>query len=412
MRKRRDQQRRKGSIVVLSAVLLTVLFAFVAFAIDVGYIADADTELQRTADACSMAAAMHLPDQSAGRAIAKQVALDNVAIVGPPLEDSEIHFGWWNRDAAAFTTPAPNGKQPNAVRVTLARTTAKGNPLNLFFGPMVNTDTADASASAIAMAERDLCGPFIGILWISVPGSPQTDSFNSDNGPYNAATAGDRGGLCSDGPINIDGNPYVRGDARAGKGYDVTLTGNATITGSIGSRLKPLNLPPVDATSVAANNDNDTIPKIQKGNEWISVIDNQGNLVLDGTKTLNMSSGTYYFNDVTLSGQATLNITGAVKIYATGNLYRGGGVTVNVNSGIAKNLQVYMTGGTANITSYNDFYGVIYGPNTDMTLDGNADLFGAVVGKTLTVTGSGHAHYDEALGLDDVELPMRSALVE
>jgi hypothetical protein len=262
------------------------------------------------------------------------------------------------------------------------------------------------------MIDRNLCGPFIGIQWISVPGTPQTDSFNSNNAPYNPGTAGDRGSLCSDGPINIDGNPVVRGDARAGKGHDVTLTGNATITGSIGSRLKPLNLPPVDATSAATNNDNETIPLIPEGKGWKSAVDNQGNLVLDGNKTLDLAAGTYYFNNLTLSGQATLNITGPVKIYVTGNLFRAGGVTVNMNSAIASNLQIYMTGGTANITSNNDFYGVIYAPNTDVTVDGASDLFGAIVGKTLTLTGTGHGHYDEALELDEVELPTRSALVQ
>jgi hypothetical protein len=87
-------------------------------------------------------------------------------------------------------------------------------------------------------------------------------------------------------------------------------------------------------------------------------------------------------------------------------------VTVNCNTQKASSFQIYMTGGTANITSNNDFYGVIYAPNTDVIIDGGSDLFGAVVGRTLTITGSGSAHYDESLGLDDVELPMRSALVQ
>jgi hypothetical protein len=47
-----------------------------------------------------------------------------------------------------------------------------------------------------------------------------------------------------------------------------------------------------------------------------------------------------------------------------------------------------------------------------VTIDGSSDLYGAVVGKTLTITGSGIAHYDEALNLDEVELPSRTALVD
>jgi len=34
------------------------------------------------------------------------------------------------------------------------------------------------------------------------------------------------------------------------------------------------------------------------------------------------------------------------------------------------------------------------------------------VGKTLKVTGSGFAHYDEHLKLDDVDLPSRTCLVD
>jgi len=409
---KRTKRQRQGFIVVLACFMSVVLFGFVAFAIDVGYVVNARTELQRTADACSMAAAMQLPDEEAATAVAKQVARDNFAMIGPELDDSEIEFGEWDRDAATFITPPPGGRQASAVRVTLERSVAKSNPLRLFFGPLLNTRTADASATAIAMVDRDLCGPFIGVQWISVPGSPQTDSYNSLEGAYNPATAGDRGGLCSDGPINIDGTAYVRGDARAGKGYDVTLTGNTTVTGDIGSRLKPLNMPPVDASAAAANNDNELVPSVPQGNGWKSPIDAQGNLVLDGNKTLSLPAGTYYFRDVILSGQATLNLTGKVKMYVTGDYYRAGGVTVNCNTMRADNFQIYMTGGAANITSNNAMYGVIYAPNTNVTLDGDSDLFGAVVGKTLTVTGSGHGHYDESLGLGDVKLPMRSALVE
>lgn len=71
-----------------------------------------------------------------------------------------------------------------------------------------------------------------------------------------------------------------------------------------------------------------------------------------------------------------------------------------------------MTGGTAAVTSNNDFYGVIYAPNTAVTIDGDSDIYGAVVGKTLTITGTGSGHYDEALHIENVELPTRTALVD
>ena len=71
-----------------------------------------------------------------------------------------------------------------------------------------------------------------------------------------------------------------------------------------------------------------------------------------------------------------------------------------------------MTGGTANVTSHDAFYGVIYAPNTTVQLDGSSNYYGAVVGKTLTVTGSAQGHYDELLELGEVNLPRRLTLVD
>lgn len=406
------QQPRRGTIVVMSAIMMVLLFGMVAFSVDVGYIVNARTELQRTADACAMAAVMQLPDQSAAATVATEVAQQNLGTVGPALDPADVEFGYWNRNKATFVSPAPSGRSANAVRVTLYRSQAKDNALNLFVAPLMDTDTADAVASSIAMVDKNLCGPFVGIEWVDVPGSPQTDSFDSRQGPYTPGHAGDRGSLCSDGPIDVEGAAYVRGDAHAGRNDEVTLYGGGVVTGALGQRLKPLNMPAVDTSEVAVSNDNTQIPMIQKGNSWVSVVDANGNLLLDGTKTIDLPAGKYYLNNVTMEGQSVLNIMGKVELYITGDFRRAGGTNVNVNTGIASNFQVYMTGGTADITSNNDLYGVIYAPNTDVIIDGDSDLFGAVVGKTLTLTGGGHAHYDEALELDGVSLPARSALVQ
>ncbi|MFH1919180.1 MAG: TadG family pilus assembly protein [Planctomycetota bacterium] len=408
---------------MLSAVLMVVMIGMLAFAIDLGCIVHARTALQRTVDACALAAAARLPDESAATAVARSVATENGwsnamkistgdELDGSDLDPMTIEYGRWDRDAATFTSPPSGGNEPNAVRVTLERSEAIGNPLSLFFARIFGNSTAETSASATALYDRWLCGPFVGIDWVSVPGTPNTDSYNSAEGAYSAATAKHRGSICSDGPINVDGAGLVKGDARAGEGYDVTITGGATVTRSIGSRLTSLDMPPVDASAAAVTNDNGQIPLIPQGNSFVSPVDADGNFLLDGTKAIDMPPGTYYFNNFTVTGQASFTTQGLVKIYITGNLERSGGALVTNSTGQPENLQFYMTGGTALVTSENTFQGVIYAPNTDVTIDGSADLFGAVVGKTLTATGSGFAHYDESLELDDVEFSRRVALVD
>jgi hypothetical protein len=414
---------RHGSVLVISLLLMIAMLAVLAFAVDLGYVMHVKTELQRTADACALAAAGRLPDVAAATAVAQSTAVQNnwsseVKIGegdewhGSDIDPMDVEIGRWNRDTATFTTPVPAGYSPNAVRVILRRTKATGNPLTLFFGRVLGKSNTDTSASATAIYDRWLCGPFVGIDWISVPGSPQTDSYNSDEGPYGTKAPGHRGSICSDGPIGVDGAGIVRGDARAGKGHAVTITGGATVTRSIGSRSKPLNMPPVDVSEVALANDNAQVPLLQNGNSWISPVDADGNFLLDGNKVIDMPPGTYYFNDFILAGQAQFHVSGPTTIYVTGTLERAGGAIVTNPTKKPANMKFLMTGGTANVTSENDFYGLIYAPNTAVTVDGSADYFGAVVGKTITLSGSGAAHYDESMNLDYIEFPRRTALVD
>jgi hypothetical protein len=80
---------------------------------------------------------------------------------------------------------------------------------------------------------------------------------------------------------------------------------------------------------------------------------------------------------------------------------------------IPNNLHIFMTGGTARISGNSDFYGVVYAPNTDVTLAGNAGFFGATVGKTLTIEGTGDMHYDEDLDISsEIDLPPRVSMVQ
>ncbi len=409
---RRRPRRRRGNIVVLTAFVMAVLLAFVAFAIDIGYIVCARTMLQRTADASALAAAKYLPNQGAAGIAAVAAVHANDSSIESVFDLSNIEFGFWDRDLATFTSPPPGGTNSNAIRVNLEKSVARGNPLSLFFGGMFGTPNAEVSASATAMYDRWLCGPFVGIEQLSVPGNPQTDSYDSAEGAYSPLSAGDRGSICSDGPISVEGNPVVRGDATAGNGYSVSVTGSAVVTGSTGTRIKRLNLPPVDASGAAATNDNAQIPLIPQGNSFVSPLDAAGNFTLDGNKSIVLPAGPYYFNDFTLSGQADFAVSGPTTIYITGDLRRAGGVTVTNLTQDPSSLVFMMTGGVAEITSTNDLYGVIYAPNTNITLAGDANLFGAVVGKTLLVTGSGTAHYDESLDLEGIEFPRRTALVD
>lgn len=412
-RSRGNPRHRRGTSLVLMAISMVVMLGMLALAVDTGFMMYVRTDLQRTADACALAAARHLPDTSEAKLLVRTVASENGwDTTAWGLDAISTTCGCWDRDYASFTSPAPENRSTNAIRVTLKRSRATGNPVILFFGSVLGRSEAEITASATALCDRSLCGPFVGIESISVPGSPETDSYDSTNGWYVSSESSDRGGLCSDGPIDISGSPIIRGDARSGKHYDVTLSNNAVVTGNIGKRIRPLNMPPVDTSEVSTNNDNAQIPLLPVGGTYKSPLAKNGNFLLNGGETLNMPPGTYYFNNMRLEGGSVFNITGPTTIYLTGDLYKGGTAIVNNFTQQPGKLRILMTGGKGFITAQNDFYGVIYAPDTDLALGGDAPIYGAVVGKTLKVSGSGFAHYDEALDLEEVELPSRTALVD
>ena len=402
--KRKPTKKRRGNIILLSGALMICLLALVALAVDVGYLAHAHTGLQRTADAIALAAAARLPSLAAATDAGFDTAENNDPEAASGLNDADFEFGWWNRNDSTFTSPPPSNRPVNAVRVTVGRTAARGNPLNLFFARVIGHDAADITCRSTAFMDRGLCGPFIGIDWLTASGDVNTDSFDSLNAPYDSNTAGHRGSLCSDGDITINGGVYIMGDVRAGAGADVTVHGSSgTITGNIGNRVKPLNFPPVDVSHVASNNDNANLGALLNG---------QRNMRLNGGTVFNMPPGTYYLNDLDMMGMSILNITGETVIYLTGDLRRAGGTQVNNNTQLAHNLRIYSTGGDIDITSHNNFYGVVYAPQSQVDIGGTADYFGAIVGQTLRIHGDATGHYDETLELEEIDPPTRTTIVD
>jgi Flp pilus assembly protein TadG len=66
-RKQLLRRARRGNVVVLSAVLMVAMMAMIAFAVDLGYLYNARTEMQRAADASAIAACWELIDEDVVR---------------------------------------------------------------------------------------------------------------------------------------------------------------------------------------------------------------------------------------------------------------------------------------------------------------------------------------------------------
>ena len=129
-----------------------------------------------------------------------------------------------------------------------------------------------------------------------------------------------------------------------------------------------------------------------------------GNMIVEGGAELHLGAGIYEINSLSLAGNATLIIDSGPVIFRI----EGDGVaapidltggTISNASYVSSDLQ-FIYGGTGNITVSGgvESSALIYAPNADVTVTGNADFYGSVIGGTVTIPSGAAIHYDRALG--------------
>jgi hypothetical protein len=114
--------------------------------------------------------------------------------------------------------------------------------------------------------------------------------------------------------------------------------------------------------------------------------------------TLYLKSGVYFFSSITLNQQASLlPAPGAnVSIYMTDNISLAQGASINPG-GQPANFQIYSQGTELNIGEHSEFRAAFWGPNADIHIEQNTDVYGALVGASLKVVNSACIHYDRSL---------------
>ncbi len=150
------RHQRRGSVLIYSFYLMVVMLAFISFGVDFGRMETIKTEMQRNADATARAALQIYLSYGSSTAVAYAPYIasqtynpvDSGSGVSPT-----VTITWGSYDAVSKTFTA-GGTSPIAVKVTICRTTATGNPVKLTF-PLINGKTAsrqtcDVWAQAIA----------------------------------------------------------------------------------------------------------------------------------------------------------------------------------------------------------------------------------------------------------------------
>lgn len=393
----RSDRNRRGSIIVLAAACLIIAVAFVAFAVDIGYLSVVKTQLQNAADAAALAGANSLStSSSAAVSAAKTVGLANSAAGhAVSIPDSDIELGSWDPDALAFTALS-GAAQANAdtVKVTCRCSNQNGTSVTLFFAKVIGVTSADLNATAYAKASPSRCGLIIGLNSVTMSGSAYTDSYSSSLGAYGGGNSASKGHVCSNGKITMSGSSAINGDAHPGIGKTVVDSSSNGVTGSTTPMTKALSYAASDTSYAATHNNNNNIPLTAQNKD---PLDSHNNFSLSGSDTITLPAGTYYFAKLSLSGSSSISVNGAVIIYCTDDVAFSGGTILNTTQ-IPSNLILYASGSTTDISGSADFYGVVYAPTSKVTRSGTASYFGSIIGLTVTMSGSGGIHADTSIG--------------
>jgi hypothetical protein len=135
-----------------------------------------------------------------------------------------------------------------------------------------------------------------------------------------------------------------------------------------------------------------------------------------------LSTGAYSMSSISLSGGETMAIIGNAVLYVNGSVSISGNASIYIAPGAS--LTLYINGsasiggngivnatglpsqctlyGMPGCTSFDmhgngSFAGTVYAPDAALSYKGNADAFGSFTGSSVSITGNGAIHYDEAL---------------
>ncbi len=151
------EQAERGSILILSALLMTALFGVAALAVDASFLMEVHSEVQNAADASALAGAsgLVLSPIEARRRAADYADKNPTMGQAIRLNQSKVVLGQWDFATSRFITPSA---APNSVRVTIQLDPGSSPPTpQLFFAPVIGFRQVNVAATATAsLSSRNL----------------------------------------------------------------------------------------------------------------------------------------------------------------------------------------------------------------------------------------------------------------
>lgn len=351
------------------AVAIVVGVGLCLIAVDYGRAQYARMQLQSCVDGAARAAAGGIPhglDEARRRArgVGSLSRADGQPVT---FEDGDFHFGRWNDEAEQIE--AASIADVDAVEVVARRT------VPLTFGVMFGKPSVDVFARATATWSIDRNYAIIGLDSIHMWGGATVDSYNSGSGPYSPLTRRANGDLGTNGDITLEQNVRVHGDGTYKQNLVIRDSAEFVSPGTARKVRSTLAFSPP------------TLP---------ATYTNMGSFHGSGPNTLTLTSGNYYFTELQTTGQFTLIIDGQVNVYVNGDVDLEGLAIVMGNKPANLRINV-MNDGDVKLAGNGMLHADLFAPLSAVKVAGNGEIFGRLLGKTVTSEGNGGIHYDESL---------------
>ena len=303
---------------------------------------------------------------------------------GETLTTSDV-TGSPSLTTAATITSAP-GQYPI---VAAAGTLASNNyafsyvngTLTIYLSGLIGVDSAVVSGSKTVVDSFDSS--------VGFPASQSNNTLLLSNGLIDVKGSKIGGSIISSqGSVLLETGTSVTGNVSAG----TTITNQGTVGGTI-TPNNPFGA--LAAPAVAS------CGAFTPAGGWITggFTYANGDLTVNANAVATINGGTYCFHNVKVNGGGTLRTNGAVSIRATGTFLATGGSIVNPTH-VPSNLQIATSFNGADgvtISGGADAYLSMYAPQTSVTIAGGSPVFGAILGKTLSIGGNSAVHYDAKL---------------
>jgi hypothetical protein len=185
---------RSGSALPYVVVAMIGLIGVASIGVDWGHVEMVKTDMQRCADATARGSVeLYLQyGQSTAQISGAQLysaaenPVDSNSGVAPKVT---VQWGTWDTTSRTFSTAWGTGTGTPAVKVTVARNTANGNPIPLTWGAVFGHGFCDAQVSAVAAVMGGQSAPFTTpgtsdpYLAGMPPGSTASYDDNTSNAP-------------------------------------------------------------------------------------------------------------------------------------------------------------------------------------------------------------------------------------